>query len=181
MKRIVLLSSLVTSAVSVPMTAVAMLLVLPTIVDAQVARTTAQGLTVIRPDGMPGMTADVQASDGGVVEILGSDGKAQRVSLAARGVGARVQLHDQSGANRVNLALGGESGTNPGAEGLNMDDSSGVQLVRLGTRAPGSGIRVVMLLTDQQDNPRIQMSVADDGTPSIKMLDANGNVMWTAE
>jgi hypothetical protein len=37
MKRIVLLSSLVTSAISVAMTAVAMLLVLPTIVDAQVA------------------------------------------------------------------------------------------------------------------------------------------------
>ncbi|HZT05723.1 MAG TPA: hypothetical protein VFC51_01720 [Chloroflexota bacterium] len=38
-----------------------------------------------------------------------------------------------------------------------------------------------MILWDQQGRPRIRLSVAEDGTPTMQMLDGDGAVIWSAE
>ena len=40
---------------------------------------------------------------------------------------------------------------------------------------------VNLFLSDSQGNKRIVLLVDDDGNPSIKFLDGNGNVTWSAQ
>jgi hypothetical protein len=60
--------------------------------------------------------------------------------------------------------------------------SDGPVLARLGTiNTPAgtvAGMRLV--LNDQEGNPRMHLAVAEDGTPSIELLDAGGIVIWSA-
>jgi hypothetical protein len=178
MTRTTVFTALVSSAASTALTALLVLAVLPAVVDAQVARVTAQGLTVARSDGLPGITADVQPTGGGLLQILGTDGKTQRVSLSAAEVRSSASLLDQNGTPRIMINIGGQNGTNSAAEGVNLDDPDGRELARIGTGDPGT--RTVMRLSDQQENVRLQLGVADDGTPSIQMFDTSGNVIWSA-
>jgi len=46
--------------------------------------------------------------------------------------------------------------------------------------AAGEDSGVTLTLNDQSGHPRARILVADDGTPSISLLDANGNVTWSA-
>lgn len=78
MRRSFVFSLVAPCVVSAGVTALAMLALLPAMVDAQVARTTATGLTVVRSDGLQGMTADVRPTGGGVLQVLGADGKTVR-------------------------------------------------------------------------------------------------------
>jgi hypothetical protein len=38
----------------------------------------------------------------------------------------------------------------------------------------------VLVLFDQQGSPRVVLEVSEEGTPSIRMLDAAGSVTWSA-
>jgi hypothetical protein len=178
MTRTIVFTAFVSSAASAALTALLVLVMLPAVVDAQVARVIAQGLTVARSDGLPGMTADVQPAGGGLLQILGPDGKTQRVSLSAAEVRSSASLLDQNGTPRIMINIGGQNGTNSAAEGVNLDDPDGRELARIGTGDPGT--RTVMRLSDQQENVRLQLAVGDDGTPSMQMFDTSGNVIWSA-
>jgi hypothetical protein len=134
--------------------------------QAQVARTTAQGLTVVRPDGLPGVSADVRPAGGGVVQILGVDGKTVRAQLGAGGT-ANCSPGD-TGA----YCLAGANA------GLDVRHPDGNLAVRLGLLAPTlvPGVRLV----DEQGNVRYQASLDADGNPTIQLFDAAGAVLWSA-
>ena len=78
-------TAMASSAISTALSALIFTIALPGLVDAQLARTTAAGLTVVSPDGLEGVTADVRSTGGGILNILGVDGKVVRVSMGAGG------------------------------------------------------------------------------------------------
>jgi hypothetical protein len=139
----------------------AMLVALPAVVDAQANRLRAEQVAV--------------AGDTG----------ADRVRLqTGPGVASSVRLFDANGNQRAMLSTGGqERGDDPEAAGINFLNSSGTQVIRLGTgHGPLSNGPLVqgLQLTDQQGQQRASIRVAEDGSPAIILLDGGGNVIWSA-
>ena len=66
----------------------------------------------------------------------------------------------------------------PEGAGVNVFASNGVQIGRLGTNPDGTGVN--LWLRDREGHARIHLALADDGTPSIQMLDTTGNPTWSA-
>ena len=162
MKRIVVLCSLVTSAVWLTLTLCAVVFVFPSVVDAQVARMTAAGLSVVGTDNLVGVTADVRSTGGGLVSIRGADGKTTRINLGC---------------------CGAPAGRPPilGNAGLSINDINGNQIGRIGTLDQVSPPVVAGVeLRDAQNNVRYRASVGEDGNPNIQLFDADGNVVWSA-
>ncbi len=156
MKRIIILSSLVTSAVWVVMTALAVVFVFPAVVDAQVAR--------VRFDDV----------------LVGADGHTQ-VHLGTTPTGSSVQLLNPDGTVRAQLASGGGvSNPDPAAAGVNLyyPNGSNTIMVRLGTAAPLD--LPAMTLRDSQGTVRYGVSLDASGNASIQILDADGTVIWSA-
>lgn len=166
MKRTPLLCGLVSFLMAFAGTIAALLLASPVIVNAQEVRMTAAGLTIVRPDGLAGITADVRPMGGGLLQILGVDGQTLRIQLGAGGTAAcspgDTSSYCQEGANA----------------GIDVRHPNGDLAVRLGLLAPTliPGVRLV----DEQGNIRYQASLDHDGTPSIQLLDADGKVLWSA-
>jgi hypothetical protein len=119
------------------------------------------------------------------VTVVGDNG-AERIDLAnGPGLNSAVQVNDSNGVRRAGFNNGGLlAGNDPDGSGFNVWAADGTTpLVRLGTgRGPsGNGpLRNVLFLTDQQGQMRIRLIVDENGTPSMEMLDANGNVTWSA-
>ena len=162
MRRSIVLTALVTSVASTTLTALVMLALLPSIVDAQVERLTATGLTIQRADGLQGVLADVRPTGGGLLQILGPDGTTARVQVASGGA-----------------AAGQPVAPGPGGAGVNVYNANGIQVGRIGVGASDRPV-VQMQLADAQGNVRYRASVDPDGNPTIELLDAEGNVMWSA-
>ena len=158
MRSSVALSVVASSAISTAVSALIFTLALPGLVDAQVARTTAAGLTVVSPDGLEGVTADVRSTGGGILNILGVDGKVVRVSVGAGG---------------------GPVGqpTNPQNGGVSINDVNGQQLIRIGSI---NGTVMETQLSDGQGKVRYRASLDSDGNPTIQLLTADGEVVWSA-
>jgi hypothetical protein len=162
MKRILVLSSLVSSAVWVAMTAITMIFVFPAVVDAQVARMNAAGLTVVGADNLAGFTADVRSTGGGIINVLHADGKTARISLGCCG------SHGDQPPNFENA-------------GVSINDLNGKMRVRVGTlEQPSPGAVFGTELRDSQNNVRYRAFVGEDGNPIIQLFDAAGNVVWSA-
>jgi hypothetical protein len=163
MHRTIALSVAVSSLVSVLLTVLVMTLALPAVVDAQATRIQAERITVVDPTG------------------------AELVALGAGpGAHATVSVRNAEGHVRVGMATGGPSnlgGVLPDAAGFNLSASDGTQIARLGTRGEGGTYEpgVILRLADMQGRARVVLTVAPDGAPSIEMLDANGNVTWSAQ
>jgi len=161
MRRIVILSSLVTSAVWVLMTALAVVFVFPAAVDAQVAR--------VRFDDV----------------VVGADGRTQ-VHLGTlptnnAPAGIAVQLLNPDGTVRAQLASGGAvSSPDPDAAGLSLyyPNGSNTLMLRVGTAAPLD--LPAMTLRDSQGTVRYGASLDASGNASIQIFDADGNVIWSA-
>jgi len=117
--------------------------------------------------------------------VVGDNG-AERIDLAnGPGLNTAVQVNDSNGVRRAGFNNGGLlAGNDPDGSGFNVWAADGTTpMVRLGTgRGPsGNGpLRNVLFLTDQQGQMRIRLIVDENGTPSMEMLDANGNVTWSA-
>jgi len=62
--------------------------------------------------------------------------------------------------------------------GFNIFNDQGVQVGRFGTAANFGGMQ--LLMNDSQGRTRIRLAIAEDGTPSIELLDADGKVTWSA-
>ena len=134
----------------------------PTIVDAQDARIRAEQVTVVGDNG------------------------ADRVKLGVGpGVNAEVDVFDADGLRRASLNTGGfRFGNDPESAGFNAFGPDGAtQVVRLGIGRGPLGDQPLfntLILSDLQGKPRITMRVEEDGTPSMRLLDAAGNVTWNA-
>jgi len=158
MKRGLLLSALVASVTSAAVTALVMLVLLPVSVHGQAARTTATGITVVNSDGLQGITGDVRPTGGGLLRIFGADGTTDRVSLSA-------------------------AGANPQNAGLDAFDASGNLIAHIGTFTLGNPSALGnpgAFFRDAQGNIRFLASLDANGNGSIKLLDASGNVIWSA-
>jgi hypothetical protein len=163
MRRTILLSVAASSLVSVLITVLVITLALPAVVDAQANRIQAERVAVVGTNG------------------------ADRVDLGTGpGAVAAVTVRNAEGRERASMATGGRAdlgGVLPDAAGFNLLASDGTPIGRLGTRGTGNTYEpgVNLLLSDMQGRARVVLTVAPDGTPSIVMQDAAGNVTWSAQ
>ena len=109
-----------------------------------------------------------------------------RVQLGTQwgGRGADIRLLAPDGqTNRVIISSGGINVPDPDGSGMNIYNQSGVTVARLGFgRGPQGNqpLRNLLFLADQDGHQRIVLAVDQFGTPSIKLFDASGNVIWSA-
>ena len=163
MQRTILLTGAVSFAMAFLGTLVASTLAVPAVVGAQEARIRAEQLTIVGDNG------------------------ADRINLITRpGVNSEVQVADTNGIRRASFNTGGFTfGNDPDAAGFNIWAPNGAtSVMRLGMgRGPAGDqpLTTRLSLSDQQGQPRILLLLAEDGTPSIRMLDASGTVTWDAK
>lgn len=98
------------------------------------------------------------------------------------GQGADIDLLAPDGqTRRLVLSSGGIDVSDPDGSGMNVYNQSGVVVARLGMGHGPQGnqpLANVLFLADQDGHRRILLSVDQSGNPSIKLLDAQGNVTW---
>jgi hypothetical protein len=158
MRGTIVLSVLTSSVVSAAVTALIMLAMLPSAVDAQVARLTGSGLSVVGTDGRPGISAEVGAPGGGILQVFGSDGKTVRLSLNSSGQPGNAGIASNAGLNVYNV--------------------DGLEVVRVGSNQALNGY--AFNLRDAQGNTRYRAAVDGNGDATIQLFDAEGNVIWSA-
>jgi hypothetical protein len=98
------------------------------------------------------------------------------------GQGADIDLLAPDGqTRRLVLSSGGIDVPDPDGSGMNVYNQNGVVVARLGMGHGPQGnqpLTNLLFLADQDGHRRILLSVDRFGTPSIKLLDAQGNVTW---
>ena len=157
MNRSVLLCGLISLVMAFSGTAAAILLVRPSISEAQQRTLRADELIVVGDNG------------------------ADRIRLqTGPGAAARVHVLDLNGAPRAGFATGGAQGTAPEGAGFQLFASDGVQVMRLGVGNPQDDGRTNLMFLDRESRPRLLLAVETDGTPTISLLDADGSVSWSA-
>jgi len=121
------------------------------------------------------------------MKIVGSDflGTGEdRILMGTQwdGQGADIDLLAPDGqTRRLVLSSGGIDVPDPDGSGMNVYNQSGVVVARLGMGHGPKGnqpLTNLLFLADQDGHRRILLSVDQFGTPSIKLLDAQGNVTW---
>ncbi len=101
------------------------------------------------------------------------------------GASASVAVFSADGRVRTLMGTGGPAthgGVEPETADFVLFAQDGTPIARLGTRrtADSHAAGVILILLDSQGRVRLNLQVAEDGTPAIQMLDANGNVTWSA-
>jgi hypothetical protein len=109
---------------------------------------------------------------------VGENGVERVILQSGPGIHASMRLLDADGKRVAALTVGGGQGERPGYVGINVFNDEGVNVLRVGTMDRFSGTNV--LLNDNQGRTRLRLEVAADGTPSIELLDAKGQVTWRA-
>jgi hypothetical protein len=144
--------------------------------------TGARTLTLMRSDGRVTTsmwrsgatrqeTAGIRVGADGEVgfSLQDRDGRARiQLSIAADG-SPYLSLLDQG--TRPSIALE----ASPSTRRLVLADQSGAVRLALSTLASG---RPVVLLLDANGNQRAQISILEDGSPSIALFDADKGVVW---
>jgi len=167
MKGAILVSAAVSSLVSIIGTVVALNVLAPAIVEAQETRIRAESVVVVDGNGTNRVRMATGPDVRSQVTVLSQAG-IPRVSIGAGGFGrGGVVLPDEA-----NLEVYAPEGPTSQPGGLRP-------IAVLGTTQDGAGSH--MLLSDRQGQIRIGLRVDADGNPSIQMLDANGNVAWSAQ
>ena len=114
--------------------------------------------------------------------VAGSD----RIQLATQwdGDGPNVRLLGPDGqTKRVVISAGGIEVPDPDGSGMNVYNQNGVVVGRFGQgRGPlgNQPLRNLMFLSDQNGKQRIVLAVDSSGNPTIRLMDALGNVIWSA-
>src|SRR5262245_65754351 len=127
-------------------------------------------------------TAEFMRMVGG--DTLGTGVDRIRLGTQWDGQGADIQLLGPDGeTSRVIISSGGTNVPDPDGSGMNVYNQSGIAVARIGMgRGPlgNQPLATTMFLADQDGHRRILLSVDQNGTPSIKLLDAQGHVTWNA-
>jgi hypothetical protein len=122
------------------------------------------------------------------VTVVGSDTDepgSERVRLFTQwdGAGSDIALLGSDGSTpRMTLAAGGSRVSDPAGSGINIYAEDGTQVVRLGIGHGPLGnqpLSTNLSLFDTSGRSRIQLRVPEVGSPSIRILDAQGNVVWS--
>jgi hypothetical protein len=166
MSRAIILWSLVTSGLWVILTAFAATFIIPSVVEAQVARLVGTGLTIQRDDGLMGVRAEVRDTGGGFLQILGNDGQTLRLQLSTAGAPPAGGVVNPAGASLIVYDPSGLESIRVGYAGLGLTDET----------LTGPNIQ----MRDGQRNLRYFVGIDNEGNSVIYLLDAQGNVMWSA-
>jgi hypothetical protein len=126
-------------------------------------------------------TVDTQSGTPSVT-LRDPDGTGRVMLSTGPNIASNVRLLDSSGTARITLNTGGADGASPVSDYIAFSDEQGSRVAQLGT----AGVaypedRSVLHLDDQAGIARVVIAVAVDGTPSIQLFDANGNVTWSAQ
>jgi hypothetical protein len=159
MSRVILLSVALSSAISSLVTALVFTVALPSVVAAQEATIRAEQLVAVGPNGVDRARLFVGQGANASVSVLSADGRV-----------------------RTLMGAGGPRGLEPETADFVLFAQDGKAIARLGTRnTPEShAAGVNLFLADAQGRVRLDLLVGEDGTPAINMLDADGNVTWSA-
>lgn len=109
-----------------------------------------------------------------------------RIQLGTQwaGQGADIRLLGPDGqTRRVVVSSGGIDVPDPDGAGMNVYNQNGVTVGRFGMgRGPlgNQPLTNLLFLSDQAGHRRILLAVDQNGNPSIKLLDAEGHVVWSA-
>jgi len=94
---------------------------------------------------------------------------------------ATVQIVGLNGQNRLGLVYGGPTGENPASVGVRFYNPEHLSRGFLGVLdTPPTNQDAILQLQDDQGRIRLLLAVSPEGEPSIRMLDADGNVTWSA-
>ena len=117
-------------------------------------------------------------------DTLGAGEDRIRLGTQWDGQGADIQLLGPDGqTSRLVISSGGINVPDPDGSGMNIYNQSGIPVARLGMgRGPlgNQPLTNLLFLADQDGHRRILLSVDQYGTPSIKLLDAQGHITWSA-
>jgi hypothetical protein len=161
MKREILVSSVLSSVISTLAIALGLTLALPPWVTAQEACIRAEQLVAVGPNGGDRARLFVGPGANASVSVLSTDGRV-----------------------RALMGTGGPStqgGKEPETADFVLWAQDGTSIARLGTRETpeGHAAGVDLVLRDSQGRERLDLLVAEDGTPAIHLLDTEGNVTWS--
>jgi hypothetical protein len=156
-KRVMLLCGLTSFVMAFIGTFLALAVSAPASVAAQEGGFPVSGSIISDPDGNQRIRVGTGPGFWAALRVFAPDGTTPRAEVGTGGNPAR-------------------GGVDPAAAGFNLFSLDGTLVGRLGTGGPGPELR----LSDRQGNNRVALRVAEDGTPSIQMLDASGNVTWSA-
>lgn len=112
------------------------------------------------------------------ISIVDSSGVTRMVLHSGPDIGAGVDVLATDGTPRLVVQTGGTRGTSPDSASVNIHRSDGSRVIRLGIEQEQLGGRLIF--EDDQGKARLAIAVDRDGTPSMTMWDANGNVTWSA-
>jgi hypothetical protein len=161
MRRTIVLAGAVSFVMAFLGGLLAVTLALPAIAGAQESRIRAEQFNIVGDNGADRVMLRAGPGAGAAVWVLAADGATRRVAMATGAPAAT-------------------GGTTPEAAGFNLFALDGTRLGRLGTAGPEDVTFVNLWLGDREGRPRVVLGVADDGTPSIQLRDANGAVTWAA-
>jgi hypothetical protein len=128
------------------------------------------------------ITAQFMRVIGADRDVAGSD----RIQLATQwdGAGPNVRLLGPDGhTRRVVISAGGIEVPDPDGSGMNVYNQNGVVVGRFGQgRGPlgNQPLRNLLFLSDQNGKQRIVLAVDASGNPTIRLMDAFGNIIWSA-
>ena len=144
---------------------------------------TVLGLAIVLPAVVEAQVSSIRAEQ---VAVVGDTGVERLRLQTGPGVGAGLGVLDPEGRVRLSMRTGGPvalGGTLPDVATYAVLNPNGTPAGVLGAARGTQGnlpLANVLALFDQQGNPRVVLDVVEDGTPSIRILDAAGNATWTA-
>lgn len=159
MRRTILLSGAASLILGFTGSIAANVIAVPRVVEAQAARIRAEQFTLVGDNG------------------------ADRVNLlVGPGPASTVQVLDTEGVPRAQINTGSRRGEDPDhASFVVLAPDGTTTSARLGMGDAGVISRATSLsLRGPDGRPRVAIRVEEDGTPSMRMFDAAGNVTWSA-
>ena len=158
MRRTIVLSGLVSFAMSVLGTVLTVSFVLPTLVGAQGLRPPQEGIMV-------------------------GDGNDRIRAFQGPGNSASLELFDLNDQAVVRIEIADRLGTLD--QGYVLRAPNSVPIMRLGTIGNHPVLSPLMhsanlILRDDSGTDRIRLLIADDGTPSLELIGNQDTLMWSA-
>jgi hypothetical protein len=143
---------------------------------------TVVGQAVVLPALVAAQESRIRAEQ---VTVVGDNGAERVRMVAGPGISSAMQVLDANGTVRTQASTGraGARTDVPDTGYFSVFTSAGTPGALLGLNRGPQGDRSLsssLELFDQQARVRLRLDVMEDGSPSLRMMDATGNVVWSA-